>query len=396
MSNYIIHSGTKGMRWGVKNGPPYPIGVHHGTYNSSDVVFVSGKVKFDEPIPEAVKTELDLAMNANSKIIIGDAPGADTRCQKYLAEQNYDNVEVYTTDSKVRNNVGNWKVIKISSDGLQEERDIRAQKDIAMTNAATKGIAISSFDDRPDSATSNNIKRMLSVGKNMQFYDYKKNTMASRRSNFIEHLGYRITYNGELECAKKSESITDSKYIYMNMSDCLSHHGIIGQKWGKQNGPPYPLSNEISTGSKLKMTAAERRLERQDKRWGEKQDRTTKKKLQRAIQNTKQMKEYDKQLRQYYQVRNKDGSLNKNYIAAYNQKLAEYMNQYVDAIEDLRSPSGMVLSFVAQRGEIGVATAMRTSNYDISKFKRGITKDGKIAYRDEYVDRYEYDNKRRK
>ena len=24
----------------------------------------------------------------------------------------------------------------------------------------------------------------------------------------------------------------------------LSHHGILGQKWGKKNGPPYPLSSD--------------------------------------------------------------------------------------------------------------------------------------------------------
>lgn len=35
-------------------------------------------------------------------------------------------------------------------------------------------------------------------------------------------------------------------------SDELTHHGIIGQKWGQRNGPPYPLDSKISTGSKLK------------------------------------------------------------------------------------------------------------------------------------------------
>ena len=34
----------------------------------------------------------------------------------------------------------------------------------------------------------------------------------------------------------------------------LEHHGIIGMKWGHKNGPPYPLSSDISTGKKLKST----------------------------------------------------------------------------------------------------------------------------------------------
>lgn len=37
--------------------------------------------------------------------------------------------------------------------------------------------------------------------------------------------------------------------------DELYHHGIKGQKWGKKNGPPYPLGSEISTGKSLKKIA---------------------------------------------------------------------------------------------------------------------------------------------
>lgn len=32
----------------------------------------------------------------------------------------------------------------------------------------------------------------------------------------------------------------------------LTHHGIKGQKWGVENGPPYPLDDSISTGKRLR------------------------------------------------------------------------------------------------------------------------------------------------
>lgn len=36
------------------------------------------------------------------------------------------------------------------------------------------------------------------------------------------------------------------------LDDVLAHHGILGQKWGKKNGPPYPLDSKVSTGKRLK------------------------------------------------------------------------------------------------------------------------------------------------
>jgi hypothetical protein len=167
--------GSGRYAWGSGN-------TQHGSYTPKDIVFISGKVSFDKEIPKVLKDEINLVAQSNAKIIIGDAPGADTRCQDYISKIGYRNVVVYTTDDQVRNNVGNWKVKKISANNQTEERQIRAQKDIAMSKLATKGIAISSSDDRIDSAMSFNIQRLQDSNKPIQFYDYKKQKLYPKNS----------------------------------------------------------------------------------------------------------------------------------------------------------------------------------------------------------------------
>lgn len=41
----------------------------------------------------------------------------------------------------------------------------------------------------------------------------------------------------------------------MNKDLVLIHHGIQGQKWGKRNGPPYPLDKNAQ--KKIKKTTKE-------------------------------------------------------------------------------------------------------------------------------------------
>lgn len=39
----------------------------------------------------------------------------------------------------------------------------------------------------------------------------------------------------------------------------LSHHGIKGQKWGKKNGPPYPLDSKTAERVKSKSKVTKRK-----------------------------------------------------------------------------------------------------------------------------------------
>lgn len=39
----------------------------------------------------------------------------------------------------------------------------------------------------------------------------------------------------------------------MDARECfLAHHGILGQKWGRRNGPPYPLDAQDHSASEKK------------------------------------------------------------------------------------------------------------------------------------------------
>lgn len=42
------------------------------------------------------------------------------------------------------------------------------------------------------------------------------------------------------------------RLIDMNYNDYLVHHGILGQRWGKKNGPPYPLGSGDHSASERK------------------------------------------------------------------------------------------------------------------------------------------------
>lgn len=57
------------------------------------------------------------------------------------------------------------------------------------------------------------------------------------------------------QVTKKAKSIKHSNgygYAFVSSSEYLKHHGVEGQKWGKKNGPPYPLGASDHSASERK------------------------------------------------------------------------------------------------------------------------------------------------
>lgn len=155
----------------------------------------------------------------------------------------------------------------------------------------------------------------------------------------------------------------------------LTHHGVLGQRWGIRH-----FQNKDGS-----LTEAGRsRLIKQDNKWVKKKSdkitETAKKK------SAKELNQYIDELLRSPRAVNKSGKISAAAINAYNKKMASLMNEKVS---DLRSPSGKVVKFVAKRGEVGVFMALADEGYDMNQIKNGIYDSGRVAYKKTVLDKVE-------
>lgn len=69
----------------------------------------------------------------------------------------------------------------------------------------------------------------------------------------------------------------------------ISHHGILGQKWGVQNGPPYPLNESAKSKIEKRHEKAEKRLQKAESSRNDLSGHISK---SRAIHSIKNMSPY--------------------------------------------------------------------------------------------------------
>ena len=157
----------------------------------------------------------------------------------------------------------------------------------------------------------------------------------------------------------------------------LKHHGILGQKWGVRR-----FQNPDGSLTPAGMKRRAQQIDKDNAKFLKKYGDTINKKVEKAVEPY--MKIYaERELNTSLRKLKKNGRDSRNYINAYNKRLAQLMNT---AVGDLRNPkTDYVVQFIAKRGEYGVHTALAAPGTDMSRYKSGVYGDGRIAYRKEGV-----------
>ncbi len=115
----------------------------------------------------AIRTRLRNLITNKHTVLIGDANGVDKAVQSFFAEEGYSNVVVYCMDGECRNNIGNWQIKAIDSNGKRKDFAYYTMKDAQMSLDADYGFMIW---DGESKGTLNNILNLVQQGKSALVY----------------------------------------------------------------------------------------------------------------------------------------------------------------------------------------------------------------------------------
>lgn len=135
-----------------------------------NTVFVGGS-RHISLLPEPAKHWLDDVIEKSCSILVGDANGIDKAVQKYLANENYDDVTVYCSGESCRNNIGQWATRCINASGNKKKFQFYAAKDREMAREAEFGFMIW---DGKSPGTVLNVLRLVRASKKAVLFNMQE------------------------------------------------------------------------------------------------------------------------------------------------------------------------------------------------------------------------------
>lgn len=148
-------------------------------------VFIAGSMKIKH-LDRRVEERLGKILASNLKVVVGDADGVDTSIQTYLFEHGAENMVVYCSGPRPRNNVGDWPIHSVESKHRFGSRAFFTAKDIEMAKAADCGLMI--WDAKSAGTLGNIVELLRQEKKTVVFINKLKEFKIVKDVSHLEEL----------------------------------------------------------------------------------------------------------------------------------------------------------------------------------------------------------------
>lgn len=134
-------------------------------------VFLSGSRRISR-LNDMIRERVWRMMDQGFIILVGDANGADRALQSFLADHQYEKVEVFCTNGACRNNIGAWPVRNVAANPKLKGRAFYTVKDRQMAQEADYGFIL--WDGRSPGSINNACELVKGNKKAVIYYAPEK------------------------------------------------------------------------------------------------------------------------------------------------------------------------------------------------------------------------------
>lgn len=205
-------------------------------------VFISGSISIKR-IPDVVIEKLYKIIENNINILVGDANGIDSEVQRFMLNNNYFNLKIYSIYYKSRNNFSNkflTNTVDIKDTTIKSERERQKFKDIQMTEDCDYGLVIW---DEESKGSYENILRLISLNKPFRVYSLKENTFLTENEKTKDNIKLLFNTNNGLTASEVVKELKNRDILNFNMAKDINKY-LIEKKIIFKNGNCYlPTKN---------------------------------------------------------------------------------------------------------------------------------------------------------
>ncbi|MFC0266462.1 hypothetical protein [Kushneria aurantia] len=183
-------------------------------------IFVAGSINIKN-LDRQVKERLDRIIESGFGVVVGDADGADSSIQSYLAEKQDQHTTVFCSGENPRNNLGGWPVHYVAAKAAPGTRAFFTAKDIEMARVADYGLMI--WDAKSTGTLSNVLELLQQKKKAVVFVNKDKDFVNVGNLEQLHTLLSRMSSHAHMKAEQKIGLFSRLNALKYEQSEMFAH-----------------------------------------------------------------------------------------------------------------------------------------------------------------------------